>query len=48
MEINMSPNLTPGKEEYAKNSLVYEQLVFNAVNLIGASNYDSFMTRFVS
>jgi hypothetical protein len=45
MEVNMSPNLTPAKEEHEKYALIYEQLVFNTLKLVGAGSYDDFKTR---
>ena len=48
VEVNMSPNLTPAAEKYEKNSLIYEQLIYNVVKMIGGSSKHEFMSRFDS
>lgn len=45
MEINMSPNLTPINDEFKENALIYEQVVYNTIMLIGAGSYYDVMTR---
>jgi hypothetical protein len=39
MEVNMSPNLTPNFGHLEHNAVIYEQLIYNTLKLIGASNY---------
>ncbi|KAL7025814.1 hypothetical protein ACKWTF_013648 [Chironomus riparius] len=39
MEINMSPNMTPSKEEYERNGIHYEQVIYNTLRLIGAEGF---------
>ena len=46
MEVNMSPNLTPAADVYEENAVIYEQLIYNTVQMIGGSSYFEFMTRF--
>ncbi|XP_070501647.1 probable tubulin polyglutamylase ttll-15 [Chironomus tepperi] len=46
MEVNMSPNLTPAEERYEENALIYEQLIYNTVHMIGGGSYFEFMSRF--
>lgn len=38
MEVNLSPNLTPMYAKFENNSASNEQLVHEAVRLVGASN----------
>jgi D-alanine-D-alanine ligase-like ATP-grasp enzyme len=45
MEVNMSPNLTPAHERFADNAMFYEQVIYNAVKMIGGGSYQEFMTR---
>lgn len=45
VEVNMSPNLTPVDEKYEKNSLIYEQLIYNVIKMIGGGSYHEFMSR---
>ena len=45
MEVNMSPNLTPAAEMYEENTIIYEQLIYNTVNMIGGGSYFEFMSR---
>ncbi|KAG5677463.1 hypothetical protein PVAND_007221 [Polypedilum vanderplanki] len=48
MEVNMSPNLTPAKKKHEKYTTVYEQLVYNTINLVGAGSYEVLMSRFTN
>ena len=45
MEINMSPNITPTSRKFEKNAVVREKMVYEAMNLVGASSYLDLMTR---
>lgn len=45
MEINMSPNLTPFSDEFEENALIYEQVVYNTLEIVSAGSYFDFMTR---
>ncbi|KAG5678331.1 hypothetical protein PVAND_008016 [Polypedilum vanderplanki] len=42
MEVNMSPNLTPAKPEYERNSAQYEQVIYNTLRIIGFEGYQLF------
>ena len=42
MEINMSPNLTPMKEEYERSAIHYEQVIYHTLRLIGAEGFVEF------
>ena len=35
----MSPNLTPAKEKYERNSVQYEQVIYNAVQVVGGLRF---------
>lgn len=39
IEINMSPNLTPTNQKSEKYNLMYEQLVYNTIELVGLGSY---------
>lgn len=41
----MSPNLTPAHEQFEENVLLYEQLIYNAVKMIGGGSYHEFWAR---
>jgi tubulin monoglycylase TTLL15 len=43
MEVNMSPNLTPMHGHPEHNSVIYEQLIYNTLKLIGAGSYFEMM-----
>jgi hypothetical protein len=43
----MSPNLTPADEEYEEHALIYEQLIYNTLNIVGASSYYEMVARLV-
>lgn len=45
MEVNMSPNLTPAHKRYELNAIIYEQLIYNTVKMVGGGSYFEFMTR---
>ncbi|KAG5677464.1 hypothetical protein PVAND_007222 [Polypedilum vanderplanki] len=47
VEVNMSPELAPKIEKFEHNSLIFEQLLYNTLKLIGAGSYDDYMSRFV-
>lgn len=42
MEANLSPNLTPTQDKFEKWSLGYEQVISNALNVIGAGSFVEF------
>ena len=46
MEVNMSPNLTPAHERYEINAIIYEQLIYNTVRMVGGGSYFEFMSRY--
>ncbi|KAL7052544.1 hypothetical protein ACKWTF_004904 [Chironomus riparius] len=46
MEVNMSPNLTPAHKRYEINAIIYEQLIYNTVKMVGGGSYFEFMSRF--
>jgi hypothetical protein len=39
MEVNMSPNVTPIGDRFEHNAVFYEQLIYDAVKLVGAGSY---------
>lgn len=45
LEVNMSPNVSPANEKYEENVLIYEQLVFNVIQMIGAGSSYEFWSR---
>jgi tubulin monoglycylase TTLL15 len=45
VEVNMSPNLTPAAEKYERNALIYEQLIYNVVKMIGGGSHHEFFSR---
>lgn len=45
MEVNLSPNLTPSNPKKQEYTLIYEQVVYNAVKIIGGQSYHEFMSR---
>lgn len=45
LEVNMSPNLTPANERFENNGIMYEQLVYNTINMIGGGSYYEFWSR---
>lgn len=45
MEVNMSPNLTPASERDERHSVMYEQLVYRTVSMLGMS-YSEIKMRF--
>lgn len=45
LEVNMSPNLTPAAERFEINALIYEQLVYNTLKMIGGGSYHEFWAR---
>lgn len=47
MEINMSPNLTPTNERDERHSVMYEQLVYNTVTMLGMANYNEMKPKYV-
>lgn len=47
LEVNMSPNLTPAHKQFEENILLYEQLVFNTIKMIGGGSYHEFWARYL-
>lgn len=45
LEVNMSPNLTPALKKFENNALIYEQLVYNTIKMIGGGSYHEFYAR---
>lgn len=43
----MSPNLTPAEEIYEEHAKIYEQLVYNTIQIIGAGSYYEMIARLV-
>lgn len=41
----MSPNLTPAAKRYEKNVLIYEQMIYNTVQMVGGGSHFEFMSR---
>lgn len=39
MEVNMSPNLTPAHEKYERNAVQYEQVIYNALQIVGGLRF---------
>lgn len=46
LEVNMSPNLTPAHVKFEDNALIYEQLVYNVIKIIGGGSFYEFWARF--
>jgi hypothetical protein len=47
MEVNLSPNITPEHPKYEKNAKFREQMVHDALKLVGAGSYFDMMYRLV-
>lgn len=47
MEVNLSPNITPTSAKYEQNAKFREQMVHDALTLVGAGSYFDMMFRFV-
>lgn len=45
MEVNMSPNLTPTQDDHEEYSLIYEQVVYNSLQVVGAGSFYDVMSR---
>lgn len=45
LEVNMSPNLTPAEDRFEEHSMIYEQLVYDTLRIVGAGSYDDLMSR---
>lgn len=45
VEINMSPNLTPTEEVYEEHALIYEQLIYNTLQIVGGGSYYEMVAR---
>lgn len=45
MEVNLSPNITPTAPKFEVNAKFREQMVYDALRLVGASSYFDLMYR---
>ena len=43
----MSPNLTPIDDFYEENALIYEQVVYNTLQIVGLGSYFDVMSRLI-
>src|SRR4051812_22241735 len=41
----MSPNLTPANSRDERHSLMYEQLIYNTLSTVGATNYNEVKSK---